>query len=177
MKHIGAKSSSATARLRSPPWATRAPASGASRGTSFVSIPDKNRAEAATRSGPPERTWSLETKPRVCLWRVCCKNLRTNSPTRTTFAKAAKNSMNERWHIARFVLLAAARFGSGVAAEVAGREGPALHRIRAGDAQLLRGVGVGEKSQAATRGSPAAGSGHRTAIRSHMTHPTAPLLR
>jgi hypothetical protein len=31
------------------------------------------------------------------------------------------------------------------------------------------GVGVGEKSQAATRGSPADGSDRRTAIRSHMT--------
>src|SRR5262245_22403153 len=117
MKRIGAKYSNATARSRSLPWATRAWASGASRGTSFVSKPEKNQAEAATRSGPPEKTWSLETKPRVCLWKVCCKNLRTNSQTCPRLANVAKNSMNERWPIAGFVLLAAAMFGSGAAAE------------------------------------------------------------
>src|SRR5262245_16492211 len=46
-------------------------------------------------AGPPERTWSLETKPRVCLWKVCCKNLRTNSQTCPRLANAAKNSMND----------------------------------------------------------------------------------
>src|SRR5262245_21976733 len=117
MKRIGGKYSNATARSRSLPWATRASARGASRGTGFVSKPDKNRAEAATRSGPPEKTWSLETKPRVCPWKVCCKNLRTNSPTCTKPANAAKNSMNDWWRIAGFVLLAAATFGSGAAAE------------------------------------------------------------
>src|SRR5215470_4148114 len=53
--------------------------------------------------------------------------------------------------------------------QVAGREGPALRRVREGAAELLRGVAVGKKGKAATRRYPAAGSRHRTAVRSHVT--------
>jgi hypothetical protein len=52
------ESSSETARSRSLPWLTRAPASGGSRRTSFVSKPAKNRVAVVTRCGCPEETWS-----------------------------------------------------------------------------------------------------------------------
>jgi hypothetical protein len=52
------RSSSETARSRSLRWVARASASGGSRRTSFVSTLEKNRAEAATRFGSPEETWS-----------------------------------------------------------------------------------------------------------------------
>jgi hypothetical protein len=37
-------------------WATRAPAAGLCKKTSFASTPEKNQAEAATRFGFPEKT-------------------------------------------------------------------------------------------------------------------------
>src|SRR5262249_40644927 len=53
-----ARSSSETARSRSRPWAIRAPASGGSTTTSFVSTRETNGVAVVMSSGFPAETWS-----------------------------------------------------------------------------------------------------------------------
>src|SRR5262249_38876460 len=98
---------------RSRRWVTRVPASGGSRRTSFVSIPEENLAEAATRSGSREKMSSSETKTRMCHWKRFFKSLLTAGSR----PGGGDGKRETHVHINGLALLAVAIFGSSAAAE------------------------------------------------------------